>query len=337
MRRLMLVGLAACAPVLEDNTPYVDEARVLAVRVEPAEVIAGAEARLVALYADASGDLSEGEVDWSFCTVPKPLAELGPIARTCLDPASDGLASIGTGVDVVGTVPIDVCSLFGPNPPPPLDGQPAGRPTDPDVTGGYYQPAVGFAGDADPTLVSVRVRCGLANVSQEAYIAWNQAYLSNENPRVAGLVLDRASGPVVVGEDPVDVAPGEQLALVVAWPECPEVGMCGDGVCSSDEDVQGCAEDCTTLVGCGGAEHYVVYDGASGGLVPHREAISATWFITAGELVEARTGRASDDVVTTVDNTWTAPTEAGPVWGAVVLRDERGGVDFYRFRVNVTP
>ncbi len=32
---------------------------------------------------------------------------------------------------------------------------------------------------------------------------------------------------------------------------------------------------------------------------------------------------------------WTAPEEAGEAWLAVVLRDERGGVGFAGFRVDV--
>ena len=48
-----------------------------------------------------------------------------------------------------------------------------------------------------------------------------------------------------------------------------------------------------------------------------------------------RTGRSGSEEENSVENTWTAPDVAGEVWMAVVLRDERGGVGFGGFRVDV--
>lgn len=283
----MLLVLLACASTLDDLSAYVDEPRVLAVNVEPAEVSAGERVRFTALYADASGTLSSGELDWSFCTVPRPLAELGSINRSCLDPDSTDLASIGSGLTVETTVPTDACSLFGPNPPPPQEGEAAGRPADPDVTGGYYQPALAFDGK-QPTLAPVRVRCGLANVTQETYVAWNSSYLSNTSPL-----------PTL---DVPPYSPGETVDLQVSWPEC------ADGA-------------------CGGAETYVVYDPDNKSLLQRREAISVTWYATGGSFAVARNGRSGDDTETSFTNTWTAPSSGeASIW--VVLRDERGGVGF---------
>jgi hypothetical protein len=283
----MLLYLVACASTLDDPTPYVDDPGVLAVRTDPAEVAAGEDVTFTALYADASGELDEAPLDWSFCTARRPLAELGPVAPTCLDAGSGDLLPIGSGLSVTGTVPDDACSLFGPNPPPAEDGETGGRPTDPDVTGGYYQPAVTFDGGV-ATLAPVRVRCGLANVTQDTYVAWNQSYTSNVAPTVT---LDA----------PASAAPGEEITLTASWPEC------GEGACD-------------------GAETYVVYDSDTRELTTRREAISATWFATGGTFGVARNGRAGDAPETSIDNTWIAPEDPATVW--VVLRDERGGVGF---------
>ena len=342
-RSVTLLLAVACASVLEDNTPYVTTPRVLAVRVEPAEVLAGEEVHLTALYADATGALTTAPLDWSFCVTPKPLAELGPVASSCLTPGSEDLAEVGSGIDVTGLVPTDACSLFGPNPPPPVDGAAAGRPADPDVTGGFYQPVIAFAGDGaegNATFAQVRVRCGLANVSQETYIAWNTSYRSNERPSVASVALVRGADETPIAADgtgAVSVTAREEVSFKVSWPECPSAGVCGDGVCSSDEDVTICEADCAAPVGCRGAESYVVYNPETGLLDPRREGISATWFATGGILDVARNGRSGDESELDVTNVWTAPAEPGEVWVAVALRDERGGVEFASFRVNVTP
>lgn len=306
---LLLLG---CASPLNDSTPYIDALRLLAVQVEPAEAEAGTEVTLHALVADPDGAVSDTDVEWSFCTARKALAETGPVASRCLEPESADLVAIASGIDVTGTLPDDACSLFGPNPPPPEEGEPAGRPADPDITGGYYQPAIGFGEDGGVTLVSARVRCGLANVNQETYVAWNLAYVSNQNPAVAGLSLDGSDVPEDGSGAPPTVAAGSKVTLAASWPTCAEAGACA------------------------GAEVYTLYDAESKELVTRREAISASWYTTEGTFGDARNGRSGEETETSVDNAWTAPDAAGEVWIAVVLRDERGGVGFAGFRVDVT-
>jgi hypothetical protein len=343
MAILTLLELAACATALTDPTPLVNDARVLAVSLDPAEAAAGDPVSLTALYADASGQLDAATVDWSFCLARKPLAELGPVAESCLDPASADLGAMGTGLQVEGTIPEDACSVFGPNPPTSTDGSSGARPVDPDVTGGYYQPLVGFPEDGDVTLAAERVRCGLANVTQETYAAWNASYHSNTSPEVASVTADAGDGPAELtadGEgDPPAIAAGQRVTLTTTWPECAGIGggdaACGDGVCAADEDAVGCPADCEAPVGCGGAETYTLYDPATGTLGTRREAIEATWFATAGTFADARVGRFGDDETPTVADVWQAPDTAGEVWLAVVLRDERGGVAFRSYRVGV--
>jgi len=304
--------LVACAPVLEDDTPYLTDPRLVAAQVEPPEAAAGDPVRVIGLYADASGALSEAPIEWSLCVARRPLDELGPVDPSCLEPGSSDLVAIGTGLDVPATLPPDACSLFGPDPPPPAAGE-SGRPVDPDVTGGYYQPIVGLDGAA-ATLVSARLRCGLPDVRQETYIEWNQRYVSNANPRIdaLGLLRDGAIEPVPADGHgtPPTVAPGEYVLLAAAWQTC-------------------------DAAPCDGAEPYVVYDRPNDTFVDHREAISVTWFGTGGTFDLPRTGVPGDAPATTVSNGWTAPDAPGEAWFAVVIRDDRGGVGFTGFRVTV--
>lgn len=336
-----LFALSACAPVLDDLTPYVTTPRVLAVASSPAEAQEGDDVSLYALYADESGALTEASLDWSFCVERKPLAELGPVTPDCLTPGDSSLAPIGVGLSVTGGVPAEACGLFGPNPPPAQDGESAGRPADPDVTGGYYQPVVVFDEHEglDVSLGAVRLRCGLAGVTQATYVAWNQGYHSNTNPELASLSIVRGETLTVIPRDgegePPTLAPGEAVTLRLEWPECPLSPSCGDGVCSAGEDTLTCADDCETPVACGGAETYLVYDAEAQLLVERREGVSASAFVTAGELSVPRGGRDGADAEVTVDLSFTAPETSGELWLGAVLRDDRGGVGFSGHRVIV--
>lgn len=335
----MLAFLFACTVPLSDPTGLVADARVLAVRADPPEAEPGAEVQFTALYADKTGSLADAPLDWSFCTATRPVAELGPIAQPCLDAYSEELAPIGQGISVAAALPDDGCSQFGPNPPQAEEGATGGKPADPDVTGGYYQPALVFVDDVPSTLVAARIRCGIANVTQEDYVAWNTKYHDNANPEIGELALDSGSGFTTLPSDgsdsPPSVAAGAEVDLRVAWSECPESGVCGDGICSADEELTACPEDCTTPAGCSGAESYILWNPDEKTLTTRREAISATWFSTDGSFSKLRNGRAGDDNATSVTNGWTAPDQPGEVWLGVVLRDERGGVNYEGYRLVV--
>jgi hypothetical protein len=301
--------------------------------------------QLEALAADASGALDTFDAAWSFCAASRPLAEAGPVAASCLEGTSS--VPLGEGIAGEAALPDDGCSLFGPNPPPPAEGEIGGRPVDPDITGGFYQPIPAIQDGVPLIVAAARLRCGLANVSQESYIEWNRRYHSNQNPSIASMVLRRADGSEAeIPPDPRDgsrpagtpvVATGEAVTLELAWPSCPVDDVCGDGVCSAGEDAEVCPEDCTEPVGCGGAESYVVYASGTQSLETRREALSAAWFTTGGALQEARSGRAGDDLETALSNGWTAPEAPGEVWLAAVLRDERGGVAFQGYWLQVGP
>ena len=59
------------------------------------------------------------------------------------------------------------------------------------------------------------------------------------------------------------------------------------------------------------------------------------WFATAGTFDEDHTGREEGDVAPSTDNAWTAPSSAGQVHLWAVIRDDRGGVGWRSFTIDV--
>lgn len=317
-------------PEFADDLSLVEAPRVLAVSASPAEAEPGAAVTLTALVADASGTVSAAPLDWSLCRARRPLAELGPVARACLEGQADAVLAVGAGPTVEARVPDDVCRRFGPDPPPTAAGQAAGRPVDPDGSGGYYQPVLVDAPDDALALFQLRVRCGAAGATQAEAAELRRRYRVNTNPEIVG---------VEVAEQGVDdallVAAGEEVVLVIRWPDCPAEPRCGDGLCTLDEDIDACAVDCTDPRGCGGAETYLRFDPEALALTSAREAMRVAWYATAGGFATTHTGRAADDTGATSTNTWTAPAEPGPATIWIVVRDERGGASWRTVAVEV--
>ena len=244
------------------------------------------------------------------------------------------------------TLPADVCQTFGPDQPAPKPGQPAGRPADPDPTGGYYQPVRIFdpdAGDRRATLsFEARALCHVATATPAQQAEFDNRYRLNENPTVAGVVLGDGTPVPSVESNPASVTAvpaGARIELRVTWPSCPTPGedACGDGVCGIDETAGDCPADCTAPTGCGGAETYLWFDPATRAFAPRRESIVVSWFATAGAFATARAGRDEAEATAATDsaNTWTAPAGAADVWMWIVLRDARGGVAWSSHRLRV--
>jgi hypothetical protein len=291
----LLLGFSACVPDLDVDESVVDEPRVLAIQAVPAEAAPDQPVTYRALYVDRGGTRSEGDLTWYFCTAPKPLAELGPIHRSCLTGEDDSLDEIGPGLETQAALPRQACALFGPNPPPPVEDQPPGRPVDPDQTGGYKLPVmlgVDAGGGQDILLYEQRIACGLAGVTPQTSIEHTQRYHRNENPVVSELEVTRASGvkQVVADGQTLEVSPGELLRIAARWPSCPATDACGDGVCGPDESAHTCAADCATPVGCRGAERYLWFDTERRVLSVRRESMRAAWYATAGTLEQERSG-----------------------------------------------
>lgn len=332
----VLVGLAgACKPNLNETVSLITEPQVLAIQATPAEGAPSSSATFTALVVDPNGPVTSAQLAWEFCDDRNPLANLGPVNPTCLQPDDPGLVPIGPGPQVTGTIPAIACRQFGPDVPQVMGNATPGRPVDPDSTGGYYQPVSLFV-TADSTtfasLYSSRISCGLAEGTSDETSEYLGQYHLNANPSVASLsILGGGDGGMTAlatdtGGTVNPVPAGQHLQLEVAWPPCPLVDVCGDHVCGPDESITTCPADCTTPVGCPGAERYLNFDLGSESLVDVREGINVAWFATAGSFDNDRTGNVGTDLATTSDNGWTAPPSGTSVHMWVVLRDDRGGV-----------
>jgi hypothetical protein len=337
---LLSVVLAACVPSVEDTDSLVTKPRVLAVRAKPAEAAPRADVSFEALYADASGTLSEGSLDWAFCIGRKSLAELGPVNPACLREQGKELVALGEGLDASAALPEDGCRLFGPNRPAPVGDEPAGRPADPDPTGGFYQPVRLIDPEShELTLFDARILCGLAGVTQAQAAEFAGRYRTNENPSIDSLeVVAKTSEAIApIGEgDPLQVKPGQQLKLRLSWSACTDGNECGDGICGDAETREDCAEDCSAPKGCGGSEYYAYFDGAGRKTLVRREALGVSWFAIAGTFEQARTGRSAEQASQThSDNVWTAPSKTADVTLWTVLRDDRGGVTWQSYAIRV--
>jgi hypothetical protein len=348
LAQLVTLGFAAlgCTPELPSGASIIESPRILAVRSEPAEATpkgnSPTDMTWSALYVGPNGEEDPSVLDWALCEERKPLATAGEISPACLVPTGIVLVDLGDGASVSGTLPQDGCNLFGPNPPPPAAGQPPARPTDPDSTGGYYQPlrvAENRNGNYDYAVGLTRISCGLARVSSDQAAEYQANYRPNENPSLSGVVVSPGANATPLTDDAsttASVKAGSTVVMRASWPDCPQTPTCGDGICGANEDKASCPDDCTDPHGCGGSEPYVAYDLASLAVVNRREGMRVSWYATAGTFEHDRSGRTEDQAsVPSADNTWTAPDHAGDVHVWVVLRDDRGGVDWGSYFVHV--
>lgn len=295
---------AACVPDNDQNESLITAPRVIAVQMEPAEVAPRQPFKLRVLAAGGEVDL-----DWSFCGEQKPLSELGPISKRCLAPHGAGLLDpFGSGTEVNATMPADACRLYGPDRPPPKQGEPAGRPVDADPSGGYYQPVSLFEfNEQAATLFEARVACSLPGVTRAQYAEWTMRYVRNVNPSIDAIEAVHGGEAFLLDEnEPLQVSGLRSLALRVWAP------LCGD--------------ELDPAAACGGAEPYLYYDIGSKALVTRTETLSASWFATGGSFQDSRTGMEITDEGALAENRWTVPREPGEVTLWVVLRDNRGGV-----------
>jgi hypothetical protein len=321
-----------CQPNLGAPQSLVSAPRILAVSADPAESDPMSSTpmpvRYTVLVADSdlktfpSGEPTAAPVDWAFCKERKPLSELTDIAATCFTYGQSFLMEIGQGLTVSGTLPADGCMNFGPEPPSTAMG--TGRPTDPDPTGGYYQPVRLILPTSGAPILGAeesRISCGLGTMASGAIDGqFSMAYKLNTNPVLSGVGVVPATGSGPVTPIPPDdvtspgfsVHPGERIVLQASWPTCPGPPM------------QGC-----------GAETFPNYDPATQTLVMQREALTVAWYTTAGAYDVDATPIASGDDATTANNGFTAPNAAGPVLLWVVLLDDRGGTTWQRYRLDV--
>jgi len=335
--------LSGCVPSFDDELSTVTEAKLLAVSSEPAEAAPGDAVTLSALVATPTGDDTPPRLSWGLCFARKPLTELGPVNPVCLQPPgaapADALMPLGSGASVPATLPLTACRLFGPSLPESMNGEPAGRPVDPDPTGGFYQPvSVTLAETRVTSLGDVRIFCPPSGLDQDQAADFNAHYRRNQNPSFDSLALLDEAGNSLPISDSIPAKPGEALRFEASWAACPADAVCGDGVCSALEDTSNCAADCATPKGCTGAEQYAYWNPDSRALEVRHESIRVSWYATDGKFVDPVTGRdESEFSETSTTNGWTAPSRSGKVTLWLVIRDARGGQSFRSFTVAVAP
>lgn len=336
---LLLVPLCACKPALDETVSLVTEPQVLGVQATPAEGAPSASVAFTALIVDGNGPIPSAPIAWDFCNARNPLANLGPVSAECLQANDPNLVSIGTGPQASGVIPDIACRQFGPEVPESVGNETPGRPVDPDSTGGYYQPVSLFI-PTSPGLVTalygMRISCGLAEGTSDQANDYLARYHLNVNPAVASLTAGGAPWTMDPAGTANTVSIGQSVELEVGWATCPLSDTCGDGICGADESLASCPADCTTPQGCSGAERYVNFDLGSQSLFDDREGIHVSWFATGGSFGLDRTGNdGSDTTTTTSDNLWAAPGQPGTVHMWIVLHDDRGGIGWGAYTLQV--
>lgn len=340
---LALLGVNACVPTFDDNLPLVDKPTLIAIQAEPAEAAPGKDVQLSALVATPDPSGPTPKLSWGLCTARKPLTELGPVNPVCIQAptnAEKDIVDLGGGTAVKATLPMDACRLFGPSLPEPMNGEPAGRPVDPDPTGGFYQPvSVTLLDSAVTSMGSVRIFCPPSGLDQEQAAQFNANYRNNQSPSIAQLSARTDSGEILpIPDEPeaLSVSANQVLNLQASWHPCPHTAACGDGVCGAGEDRSNCADDCTNPKGCTGAEDYAWFNPDSRVVQQRHESIRVSWFSTAGHFQDAVTGRDESEFdQTTTAGVWTAPASGGELRVWAVIRDSRGGQSFRSFLVHV--
>jgi hypothetical protein len=293
---LAFLLLAGCVPKMGSPASLIAQERIIGVRADPAEAAPGDLVQYSSLVVSPSGTVDAQDLSWSLCDLRKPVAENTPVSQACL---TEDLVQSAQGGSVAIQTPSAACTNFGPLAPPSSSG--TLRPSDPDATGGYYQPLRLDRG-AEQAIFRERLSCGLAGASLVMSQEFRARYTANQNPTLASL-------SALVGETAasLDSLPASQrIRLVATW--------------SPDS-----------------AESYPVFDSASQTLVDHSEALWVSWFITAGAFDDSVTGRGEGDPEVSSENAWRSPATAGVVFLWLVLHDSRGGVDFASYTLTVVP
>ena len=310
---LLSVASAGCKPDLGAPQSLITGPTILAIRGTPPEVLEGGMATYDALMVDVTGTVVALEIDWALCLAPNPPANGNDVSDVCLTIPDDTAAPVPT---FTATLATNACTLFGPVAPPPMKGQPPMRPADPDTTGGFYQPVrATWQSDAGPLLAFAlqRITCRLANAPTDVAATYAATYVPNNNPTLADLVLEPAGAatPLFVsgqstGPQAVTVAAGQKVTLQAE-------------------------------VSVGSAETFLFWNVSTLTLDTQRESLRISWFATGGAFEHDATGRSPTEMETFTQNVWTAPTTPGPIYFWMVLRDDRGGIDFAAAQIDVTP
>ena len=291
-----LLIVLGCVPDMGHPASLITSERIIGVRAIPAEAGPGDNVQYSSLVASPSGTVSEPSLLWSLCKLRKPVAENTPVSQACL---TEDLPPTAQGDQVSMRTPSTACVNFGPLAPSSTSG--TLRPTDPDTTGGYYQP-IRLDLEGEQAIVRERLHCDLAGASLVMSQEFRARYTANQNP-----ILVALSAFIGDTQVPIDALPASaRIRWVAEW--SPE-----------------------------SAEIFPVFDAVTQTLTDQREALWLSWFITAGGFDHSATGRAADDAASWSDNVWQSPTQPGAVYLWLVLHDSRGGSDFAAYTLTVAP
>jgi hypothetical protein len=345
MRRLFLFAAlgaltslaAGCKPNLGTAPSVIIKPRFLAVRGTPPEAGENGMVTYDALVVDPTGTIAAPAINWAQCLQPNPPANGNDVSINCLPGQVGAEGGVITPDDTTvpaptfaAAIPSNACTLFGPEAPPPMKGQPPQRPADPDTTGGFYQPVRAVWSDTGLVAFALeRVTCNLANAPTEIATKYATEYLPNQNPVLADVLFD----------------PAVAAAPLYAAGQAPAVATIG-------------ANQAVTLqadFSADSAETFLVWNVVTLTLDMQRESLRVSWFATGGSFEHDVTGHAGGavagdggvdaatsgagqaDVPTSTQNVWHAPETPGPVYLWAVLRDNRGGIDFAAFEIDVSP
>ncbi len=319
-RQLLWAGALAlsaavlgCKPDLGAPPSLVVGPRFLAVRGLPPEAAEGGMVTYDALVVDTNGTVTDPPIGWAQCLIPNPPANGNDFSSGCLSIPDDTTAPSPT---FTAPLPANACTLFGPQTPPPMKGQPPTRPADPDTTGGFYQPVrATWQSDDGPALAFAleRITCPLANAPTDVAGQFASSYVPNHNPVLADLLLDPAGAATSLY---ASGQPAPSQAATVAAGQT--VTLQADFTPDS-------------------AETFLLWNVLTLTLDMQRESLRLSWFATGGAFEHDATGRGETETEAFTQNVWTAPTTPGPVYFWTVLRDDRGGVDFGATEIDVTP
>jgi len=285
-----------CSPDMGHPASLITSERIIGVRTVPAEAGPSDTVQYTSLVVSPSGTVSEPFLLWSLCKLRKPVDENTPVSQACL---TENLTTSAQGDQVSIRTPSAACVNFGPLAPASSSG--TLRPTDPDTTGGYYQP-IRLDLNGQQGIVRERLHCDLAGASLLLSQEFRARYTPNQNPSLVSLSAFAGETPVALDALPA----GQRIRLVAAW--SPE-----------------------------SAETFPVFDEVSQTLTDQREALWLSWFTTAGFFDDSTTGRAADALIAWSENAWQSPAQASPVFLWLVLHDSRGGSDFAAYSLTVAP
>jgi hypothetical protein len=304
-----LLSLTACSYDFERSSEIRDR-RILAIQVEPPEVVGGAplpdSVQARALVVDPADPLAAPTVSWRSCLrIPRAAADVGRAENT-LCPEDENTVLLTSG-----SAPLDSIALFAPLPPD-LVGVLA---AESDVPALQLHVQLEVGSDRGP-LVAVKQLTVTSRLPE--------GQEPNRNPVLQKLMLD---GTEWLPDTP----------LTLKYGECPDDRK--KEVQAEDGSlVRVCEHDLEPLFDEETQSQFYEERGFSGELELQREILRFAWFTDAGSFRRATT-RQFDPRDPTPDNvgpqtSWREPatrTERATVW--VVVRDGRGGTAWERREV----